>query len=364
LNILITNIQLTVPGGTVSYVQDLAHGLRDRGFSVEIYTLIIGTVGNDLIKAGFNVTTQLTKLLNKPDIIHAHHNPVAHDVLRYFKTTPVIFFLHDKTSPFDRPIKHPNIIKHVAVDYFCLERLLQQGGIPPQNTAVVYNWVNTHRFKARDSFAEQPQKALVFSNYATAQNHYRIIEQACRMAGLELEAIGEGMGNLVKNPESILGQYDLVFAKAKAAMEALATGAAVILCDYAGMGEMVTADNMPHYRKYNFGRKTLTRPITVENILAEIKKFSSAQNRANATAIANEASFEKTLDQLIGCYQEQISLYAAGQRGPAGHWQQTLHPYILKGYFYFTRTKLFQLLSAFKYKIKNRSFKSCLKTVL
>lgn len=354
MNILITNIQLTVPGGTVSYVKDLAEGLRNRGFTVEIYTSKIGVIGNKLIQSGFNVVTRLTDLIHVPQIIHAHHNTVTMDVLNYFRTVPVVFFLHDKTSLFDHPVKHTNIVKHIAVDFNCLERLLQQGEIDVKYTTVIYNWVNTDRFKLRECFNDKPLNALVFSNYATKGNYYRIIEEACKRAGIKLSVIGSGMDNSVQNPEELLGQYDLVFAKAKAAMEAMASGAAVILCDAAGMGEMVTTANVDHFRKFNFGRRMLTRDINADSILSEINTYDSMESRMVAQRIIHEASFEKSLDQLIYLYKNSIAAYSRGEKGPAGNMVfQQVRFTVYRFYFYFTGTSFFKYLSAIKYRVKN-----------
>ena len=44
------------------------------------------------------------------------------------------------------------------------------------------------------------------------------------------------MTPLLARPEEALGSYDIVFAKARAAAEAVATGTAVVLCDVAGAG--------------------------------------------------------------------------------------------------------------------------------
>jgi hypothetical protein len=355
VNILITNIQLTVPGGTVSYVADLAPRLRSKGFNVEIFTYRIGMIGNDLKKAGINVVNNLNRLKNIPDIIHAHHNPTTMDVLIKFRDTPVIFFLHDKTSLFDRPLKNRRILKHVAVDFNCLDRFIKEGAIEKRYTKVIYNWVDTNKFRLRNHFPDKPQSALVFSNYATTENHYRIIAAACKRAGLPLHALGEGMGTAVKNPEDILGQYDLVFAKAKAAIEAIATGAGVIVCDYAGFGEMVSQLNITHLRRFNFGRKTLTRKWDVDLIITEINKFNCNENRLNALTIRNEASFEKTLEEITMLYRDVIGAYREGERGPdAGIIKTRLISFAIKSYFFFSATLVFKQLSKLKYKIKNR----------
>jgi hypothetical protein len=93
---------------------------------------------------------------------------------------------------------------------------------------------------------------LIFSNYASYNESYNTIKEACKRKGIELDILGRGVGKAVKSPEQILPDYDIVFAKAKAAMEALATGAAVILCGYDKLGEMVSIENFDHFRKFNF----------------------------------------------------------------------------------------------------------------
>lgn len=315
MNILITNIELSHRSGTVVYVYELAFGLKEKGFNVEVYTKKMGETAGDLIKNGIHVTDDVRRLKNMPDIIHAHHNLTTIDVLKRFKDTPVLFFLHDRLYAYDIPVKNPRILKYIAVDYNCLDRLLIDAKIPGHYTGVIYNWVNTNRFKPREEFASRPSTALVFSNYAKTNNHYQVIAGACRQYGITLDVIGAGTGNYIKQPEDVLLKYDLVFAKAKAAMEALSTGAAVVLCDFYGLGEMVAPERLDYLRKFNFGMKTLTRQFNVGLIIEEIKKFNGDNNRLNAEWISVQASFANILDQIIQLYHQTAGDYKQGVRG-------------------------------------------------
>ncbi len=63
------------------------------------------------------------------------------------------------------------------------------------------------------------------------------------------------MGTLVDDPERILPRYDLVFAKGRCALEAMAAGCAVIVCDAVGLGEMVTHGSVEEMRRWNFGAR-------------------------------------------------------------------------------------------------------------
>ena len=358
LKILITNIQLTIPGGTVSYTKDLAKFLIAKGFIVEVFTYSIGTVGREMIAEGIPVVTRLSQLINKPDIIHAHHTPTAFEALHYFKNTPAIFVVHDRTSRFDSPLPHKHILTYAAVDNNCLDRLLVDFKINQTYTKVFYNWVDTMRFPIRTSFNEMSMRAVVFSNYATPDNHYKIIAEACSQINLPLNVIGSGMDNSVSNPEKELYKYDIVFAKAKAAIEALATGAAVILCDFGGVGGMVQTNSIEHLRNYNFGRKTLTHEFNTDFLIDEIKKYNIENNRINAAWIQEHASLEKIAATIIDFYYTTIGDFNLDKKGQLEEsWKTRVHCYYLKAYFLFTKTALFKKLSAFKYFIKNRRFK-------
>ena len=60
----------------------------------------------------------------------------------------------------------------------------------------------------------------------------------------------------------MLGQYDIVFAKARCALEALAVGNAVVLCDTVGVGPMVTTGEVDRLRRLNFGVRALREATT------------------------------------------------------------------------------------------------------
>src|SRR5205823_5937134 len=100
--------------------------------------------------------------------------------------------------------------------------------------------------------------------------YFGIVRQACAARGIQLDALGIGVGRSESHPERLLGQYDLVFAKARAALEALAMGTSVIACDSAGLAGMVTPENYERLRRLNFGVRCLRDPITFENVTREL----------------------------------------------------------------------------------------------
>ena len=295
------------------YVRDLAKSLFNRGIHVEVYSPRLGKVASQIRKLGINVTDSLQELALVPDIIHGHHYEPTINALLHFRETPALYFVHARKDQLDTPVKHSRVIKFLASDYNTLDRLRIDEGIPAEHSEVFLNPLDTDRFNIRTNLREQPRRALVFSNYASENNYLPVVKAACGECGIELDCVGQGMGNEILEPELILNNYDIVFAKAKAAMEAMATGAAVIPCDEAGMATMVNRENYRHYRDYNFGMKILVNPIQKELLVREIRKYDTMEIFEVAMRIREEARIDHYTDRLLGCFHEVIGKYRNGE---------------------------------------------------
>lgn len=199
----------------------------------------------------------------------------------------------------------PRILCYVAVDNACRD-LLHERGIHPDRAKVIYNFANMQRFLPRKPLPPKPRRALVFSNYAREDNYLPRVREACRLAGISLEVSGIGSGRPCYHPEKLLPDYDLVFAKARASIEALAVGCAVITCDASGLGSLVTTANLEQLRPMNFGFRTLTRKLEVKLISAEIARYDAADAREVSSRIRTIANMEDTLDQLLTVYAEVL----------------------------------------------------------
>jgi hypothetical protein len=130
-----------------------------------------------------------------------------------------------------------------------------------------------------------------------------------------LDVVGSGVGRSLADPGETIAEYDLVFAKAKSALEALAVGAAVVLCDYRGLGQMVTSADLDDLRRLNLGLRTLRRPLVPELILQEIERYDARDAAEVARRVREEAGLEPALDRLVALYEEVIGEHA--REGPA-----------------------------------------------
>lgn len=324
LTVLITNLFMDWPSGTVVYTRDLAFELKRQGHRPIVYTWLKGRVSRELVEAGIEVVDDLWRIRARPDVIHGHHRPLVRGALLRFRDVPAVVFCHNSSDPWDAPLPDPAIRRYFGVSALCVKRLLSEGA-PVEQTGFRTNFVDLARFKPRTPLPQRPTRALVFSNYAAEDTHLPAVEEACRRLDLPLDVIGRGVGRASDQPERLLAQYDLVFAKAKAAMEAMAVGAAVVLCDFGGLGPMVTASDFDRLRPLNFGLEALVEPITPEGVRRQIERYNTAEAGLVRERIRTRCGLELAVREMIEVYRQVIDEAGAdrdwreaGGPGPAG----------------------------------------------
>jgi hypothetical protein len=99
----------------------------------------------------------------------------------------------------------------------------------------------------------------------------------------------------------------LVFAKARCALEAMAVGAAVILCDTRGLGPMVTATEVERLRLWNFGMRLLQRPLEPARIVQEIRRYNPTDALEVSRYIRTHADLSRSITQYLQLYREVLN---------------------------------------------------------
>ena len=322
MRVLITNNTLAYRAGSELYVRDLALALLRRGHTPIAYSTNLGELARELIAATVPVVDDLDAIGEAPDIIHGHHHLDTMTALLHFDQTPAIFFCHG-WIPWEEapPPRTPRILRYLAVDDTCRDRLIFLHAIPEGEVEVLLNFVDLARFKPRRPLPDKPVKAAIFSNSFKEAEDAKIIREACARLGITLDLIGIAAGTASPTPETRLGGYDLIFAKGRAALEAAAVGNAVIVCDAAGLGSMVTASRLAEHRRFNFGIRQLNERIAVENVTREVLRYSAPDAAEVSARIRAEAGLDPAIDRLISIYGEVI--VEAGSRPGHDHGAET-----------------------------------------
>ena len=290
-------------GGTL-FVAELAASLAAKGHEVAIYAHNRGAPPTGSRFAGQKIVHALRDVPFHPDVIHCHSQPVMLQAAASFPDVPLVYVVHHATDSLQEPLFHPQVHAYVGIDERCRRRIAANPHIPRERIGMMLNFVDLDLFRPRSPLPVRPSRALIFSNFAHRTTHLTPILRACAERRLDVDTIGRGVGKIDLEPQLRLPRYDIVFAKARCAIEALAVGNAVVLCDFSGLGGMVDSQNLQHFRQWNFGGGVLTRPLDASLIGAEIDKYDARDAAAVSARVRAVAGLDKATDEWLRLYRQ------------------------------------------------------------
>jgi hypothetical protein len=333
LTVLLTNITLSGRTGTEIQTRNIALALARRGHKSIVYSPELGEIAFELRSAGIPVIDDILLLQQAVDVIHGHHLPVTATAIAALPDSPAIFICHDFVSWHDTPPGLPAIYRYLAVDRPTFDRLTIESGVPMSRAAVLLNEPDIDRYKLGPPLPPKPRRALAVVKHG---DYLNTIATACRLRGMSLEAVGAGVGKPIPAPEVLLPNYDLVFTSALTAMEAIACGRAVIVCDSRGLAGLVTSDRFATWRPLNFGLRCLTQPLDPEAIGREIDDYDATDALAVCNTIRGQGGLEAYVETLVRVYEEVIEEHQAAppaniavSKAFAGYlqrWSPRVHP--------------------------------------
>lgn len=307
MRILLTNRVLNGRTGTEICTRDFAIGLTARNHAVSVFSPQPGPLAEELRERGIPVVARLQDLPHSPDMIHGHHHTETTLAILHFPGIPAIFVCHDRNAWHDTPPLHPQIRRYVAVDHNCLERLRDEAGLPESSLLVIPNAVDLAGMLPPRVLPTRPRRALVFSNYVGPGKALDAVFAACAKHGVAIDVVGAAMGAQAKDTGRLLSQYDIVFGKARCALEALAAGASVILFDLAGLGGIVHSAKLPEMLRWNLGARCLQGEPTQERIGQELERYSSADAALATAWVRQHCSLDTALDSYTALYERVIA---------------------------------------------------------
>lgn len=309
MKVLITNNSLSKRSGSELYVQEVAEELIKRGHTVAAYSTNLGELATIMNQLGVQTVDDLSRLSWIPDVIHGQHHLETMTAIAHFPGVPAIYICHGWRSWVESPPLHPRIMEYFAVDSLTLDSAISEHGVPPDKIRLLHNFVDLDRFKQRGPLPDKPAKALIFSNYARESNYLPLVRQACMKAGITLDTVGLSSGHPVDQPEKILKNYDLIFAVGRSALEALATGASVVICGVWGVGPMVTLQEKDKLRDQNFGSAAMYSKPDADVIYREICNYSAKDSEALTKSLRTIIDIKPALDKIEQLYVEAVEKY-------------------------------------------------------
>lgn len=260
----------------------------------------------------------LAQIATPPDVIHGHHSLETIAAAIRFPMCPTLFVCHDSTTWYDTAPSLPNIIKYIAVDQACYDRLIFQHGISSDRVQIIPNGVDLSRFSLRNGLPERPRSILCFG-HSFREEYVEQVRQAAPT--FHVDSIGISSNRNLVEPGPWLGKFDIILARGRSAREAIATGAATIVADIMGVGDMVTLDNYSNLQANNFGRRLLRKPFSIESIRGAVARYDAKDAWQVAIQHRQQNSLAKMV-HLFECIYDQLLESFSPESAPSDAWSR------------------------------------------
>lgn len=317
MRILITNNRLDLRGGAESYLRDLARGLQRLGHTVLAYSSDLGEQERLLEYDSVPVATDLENLPFLPDVIHGQHHLDAMTALLSLPGVPALYHCHGAVWRECAP-RHPRIYRYLAMSRTLKERMMAESCIPEDRIELHLNGVDVERFKTIRELPDRPRKALFYNSHHRPESAtLAAIREACARLRLELDCVGQRVGGRFDRPEEELPRYDVVFAAGRSAIDAMASGCAVVVIGRTTCGELVNQENYDRFRTVNFSMAVNSAPARVEEIAQQVERYSAVDAAQVTSRLRRDADSSLLVENLVRTYAHIIREHASAPADPA-----------------------------------------------
>ena len=240
MRILLANSALHVVGGSETYLLTVAEQLVRLGHDVRIFARTAGDVAELARRQAIPVVTDEADLGEPADVVVSQDGAVAYALAAAWPHVPQVFVCHSSLFDFQQPPLVPGFVSAVVV---LNDRVRRRVAALNADLRIVRltQPIDTQRFQPQSAPAPRPRSALILSNYLAADAR-QVLVDTWQEAGVHVVQIGTP-GRSTVAPEEGIAAADIVVAKGRAALEAMACGRPTYLYDVFGSEGWITPDN-------------------------------------------------------------------------------------------------------------------------
>ena len=273
MELLLSAFRLGIGGGE-SYLLTVAEQLQSLGHEVTVHVME-GAPGREnrirLVRGERGLPERCDAILAQDAVVSLNH-------ARRYPDTPQVFVCHSDRFDSELPPRLPGIA-HTAVvlNDRVEQRIRALAG--ERDVVRLTQPVDVARFAPRRVIREKARRVLVLSAYIEPDRQ-RLIDSVCADLGLECERIGFA-GDVTAHPEIAMAHADIVVGKARAILEAMASGRAAYVWDLHGGDGWVTPESYARLEADNFGGRATADVIDADRLRADLAAYRPEMGLAN-----------------------------------------------------------------------------------
>jgi hypothetical protein len=204
------------------------------------------------------------------------------------------------------------------------ERIRLSLGLTDQKVITIPNWVDLDRFRFVRMPRKKPRNALLYlRSFDRTGWHASQLCKAFESMGIRLDLwLPQGE---TRAPEVVLPEYDIVLASGRSALEAIASGCAVLPISPTACLELADLNNFDLLQYQNFSPRLNTGQFNSESIIQAISAYDADRVAAVTAAVRSQCTLRAATDALEALYAKTIEDFSKKEPLPSSIFKDELH---------------------------------------
>jgi hypothetical protein len=307
MRFVLANRHLLAAGGTEVHLVTIGEHLLRLGHEVVLYAPELGPFADHARRRGLELCDSLRELPDACDVAFAQDAIVVYELARRYPDALAVFRICGDVFDFQLPPQLDGVVDLVVVlsDRYARLAASCAARVPLLRLRIP---IDVDRLVPLGAIRERPRRAVLLGNYGERD---ALIREVWGGLGLEVTSVGGDAQSY--DVAAALADADVVVAKSRAALDAMACGRAVYVYDFLGGDGWVTPQRYPALEADHFAGQATERVIDATALAADLADYRPRMGVVNRDLVLQHHSARDHVIALLSAIGE----HAPRERAPA-----------------------------------------------
>ena len=284
MRFVLANRHLVEVGGTEVHLVTIGEHLQRLGHEVVLYAPELGPYADHARRRGLDVAGGLRELPETCDVVFAQDSIVVHELAARYPQALSVFRICGDVFDFQLPPQVDGEVDLIVVLSDRYERLAAACAV---NVPVVRLRVpiDIDRLVPAGAIRERPERAVLLGNYG---DRVALVSQTWGALGIDVSHVGAATQTF--DVAGAVADADIVVAKSRAALDAMACGRAVYILDFLGGDGWVTPQSYAAMEADMFAGQATDRVIDAAALAADLDGYRPEMGVVNRDLVVQHHS--------------------------------------------------------------------------
>jgi hypothetical protein len=296
MEIVLSALSLSAPGGMQSYVITIAPQLERLGHEVTLYAPELGVMADVARSRGLRVARWEHELPDHCDAVISQDGVTLLSMADRYPDAVRIIVVHSSEYDVHLPPGIDGIVSRVVVMNDAVERRIRAMSAV-FDVERLRQPIDTERHFAVGTLPARPHRVLLLGNYLNVRDRDAFV-QVCTQSGLSCQHVGV-YGQLLSDPVDAINEADIVVGQGRSVLDAMACGRAAWIYGPSYGDGWVTSSNYASLEADGFRGRATDAVLDAASFGRALEDYQSSMGTVNRKLIALHHSVHEHVNGLV-----------------------------------------------------------------